>query len=472
MPVIEDLLRIYQAIEREARAAGPGTLTRMLEAAGVGKNYLCQLRLRLEAGQERSCDLVFLLRALDFLGLDKVDFFTDLFGSRNPIERLRAETARFGEPPAIVTRVRRLLADGECEPPPEASPGTPNAAAPALPADVQRLDDHRFHDPRQTLALVADALNFVEAGVAPPWTAVLLLAVWGSARRMVFDRPNTLDEAQQALIAAYEIAEPWGAGAILGDLSQRLGYIVADRGDRRRALALTDLAIVQHATGGNRRGIARSLVDRGGWLYYLGQPRQAIEAQQAALEQLPEDEQRNRFSALQHLGYFYQELGDPEQARRYAKLAEEIVDGLGDWLRGKFLWLMAILSLDERDDQQAEQYLRDVIAVFEPIHPIESAVATAALVRLQLQNGRSADAHETARNAVHLIGALKKNRIAAAALEELAACGFAGSGLTLALLEDVARAIRKGWERQKRRSLGTASRSGRRAALFRTEFRY
>ncbi len=452
MPVIDDLLRIYQAIEREARAAGPGTLTRMQEAAGVGKNYLCQLRLRLESGQEKSCDLVFLLRALDFLGLDKVDFFTDLFGLPNPIERLRAETARSGEPPEVVIRVRQLQAVGDCEPPPESSPGAPGAAALALPVEIQKLDDHRFHDPRQTLELVADALNFVEAGVAPPWTAVLLLAVWGSARRMVFDRPNTLDEAQQALIAAYEIAESWGAGAILGDLSQRLGYIVADRGDRQRALILTDLAIVQHATGGHRRGIARALVDRGVWLYYLGQPRQAIEAQKAALEQLPEDEQRNRFSAFQNLGLCYQELGEPERAKRYAKLAEEISGGLGDFLRGKLLWLQAGINIDCAELGKAEHYLEDVIAVFYSIHPIESAVATTDLVRLQLRDGRPADAHETARSAVHLAGALKKNRIAAAAIEELTCCGFAGRDLTIASVDDLARRIQKGWERQRRRS--------------------
>ena len=137
------------------------------------------------------------------MGRDKVDFFTDLFGSPNPIERLRAETAKLGEPPEIVTRVRQLLADGEYEAP-ESSPAAGVIGFPqrgiheGLPADIKKLDDHRFHDPRQTMELVAGALDFVEAGVAPRWTAVLLLAVWGSARRMVFDRPNTLDEAQQA----------------------------------------------------------------------------------------------------------------------------------------------------------------------------------------------------------------------------------------------------------------------------------
>ncbi len=288
--------------------------------------------------------------------------------------------------------------------------------------------------------------------MAPRWTAVLLLAVWGSARRMVFDRPNTLDEAQQALIAAYEIAEAWGAAPILGDLLQRLGCVVADRGDRQRALALTDLALVKHATGCHQRGIARSLVDRGGWLYYLGKPCQAIEAQQAALEQLPEDERRNRFSAFQNLGLCYQELGEPDRAKHYAKLAEEISDGLGDFLRGKLLWLQAGISVDCHERGKAERYLENVIGIFFAIHPIESAVATTDLVRLQLEDGRLPDAYETARNAVHLVGALKKNRIAAAAIEELTCCAYAGRGLTVALVDEVAQRIKEGWERQKRRS--------------------
>ncbi len=455
--MIDDLLRIYQAIEREARAAGPGTLTRMLRAAGVGKNYLRQVRRRLEAGEAKSCDLAVLLRALDFLGHDRMSFFADLFGSPNPLERLRTETARLGEPPEIVARVRQLLAagDGESLPGPLPGAGAPESSrrtGEGLPADVQRLDDLRFHDPRQTLELVADALRFVEAGVTPRWTAVPLLAVWGSARRMVFDRPNTLDEAQQALLAAYEIAEPWGAAALLGDLLQRLGYVVADRDHRRWALALTDLALVKHATGSHRRGIARTLVDRGMWLYYLGKPRQAIEAQRAALEQLPEDEQRHRFSAFQNLGLCYRELGEPERARRYASFAEETVSGLGDWLRAKLLWLMAFLSLDEDDDRQAEQFLEEVIGLFRPIHPIESAVATTDLVRIQIQYRRPAAAYQTARNAVYLIGALKKNRIAAAAIEDLCRHGYAGRGLTVEVIDGIARAIREGWERQKRRS--------------------
>ncbi|MCP4249048.1 MAG: tetratricopeptide repeat protein, partial [bacterium] len=226
----------------------------------------------------------------------------------------------------------------------------------------------------------------------------------------------------------------------------------ADRGERRWALALTDLAIVRHATGCHHRGIARSLVDRGMWLYYLGEPRQAIEAQQAALEQLPEDEQRNRFSALQNLGLCYQGLGETRQAWRCANLAVELVDGLGDWLRGKLLWLMAFLRLDEGEDQQAEELLREVIVLFKPIHPIESAVATTDLARLQLHNRRPADAYETARNAVYLSGALKKNRIAAAAIEDLCRYGYAGRGLTVEVIDGIARTIRKGWERQKRRS--------------------
>ena len=114
--MIEDLLRIYQALEREARAAGPGTLTRMQEAAGVGKNYLRQLIARLEAGQEHSYDLGFLLRTLDFLKLERADFFADLFGPPEPFERLRAETAHFGEPPEIVTRVRRMFAPPRIQP--------------------------------------------------------------------------------------------------------------------------------------------------------------------------------------------------------------------------------------------------------------------------------------------------------------------------------------------------------------------
>ena len=442
----DELRRIYRALERELRAAGPGSVSRAQKAAGVGKNYLRQLQLRLAAGEQRGFDLAVLLRVLELLEVDKEDFFADLFGGApEPIDRLRGETARLGEPPEIVARVRLLLAGEEWRPPPQPSPLS-------MPVTVRKLDDHRFKDARKTLQLISGALEHVEAGLEPRWAALPLLAVWGSARRMVFDQPGALDQAQQALMAAYELAEPAGDSAALGDLLQRLAYVVADRGDREPALALTDLAILRHTTAGHRRGVGRSLVDRGLWLLYLGRPRQAIEALKAALEHLPDDEQRHRFSAFQNLGLCYQKIGKPEQARHYADLAEAAVDGLGDWLGGKLRWLQAALSIDLHELELAERYLGEVIAVFEPIQPVDSAVATTDLVRLQLRDGRPADAYESARKAVHLIGALKGNRIAAAAIEDLTCCAYAGRGLSVALVDRVARRIREGWERQKRRS--------------------
>ena len=303
---------IFEALQREIGAAGPGAISRVQKAAGVGENYLRHLRLRLEAGQERGFNLGVLLLMLEALGVEKGAFFAGTFRARDPLERLRAETARLGEPPEIVARVRQLLA---------AAAWAPGAEAP----NVRRLDDHRFGDPRHTLRLISAALDQVEAGLAPRWTALPLLAVWGSARRMVCDQPR-LVEAQQALIAAYQLAEPGGDPATLGDLLQRLAYVVADRGYPRRALALTDLAILRHTVACHRRGVGRSLVDRGMWLYDLGKPRQAIEAQKAALKNLPDDEQRTRFSAFRHLGLTYRELGNPESARHYAKLAARCSD--------------------------------------------------------------------------------------------------------------------------------------------------
>ncbi len=442
-----ELWRIYRALDLEMRRAGPGSLSRIRKAARVGKNYFRELGLRLEAGAERGFDLAVLLRALAALGRDRRDFFTDLYGPPDPIARLRTETARLGEPLLIVTRARQALA-GENDCPREETLPFDGAGFP----DARKLDDHRFKDPRQTLGLIAGALEMVAAGLSPRRGALPLLAVWGSARRMVFDQPGALEEAQQALVTAYELAEPSGDPALLGDLLQRIAYVVGDRGDRERALELTDRALVQHTTACHRRGVGRSLVDRGMWLYYLGNPRQAITAQKAALEHLPEDERRNRFSALQGLGLYYQSLGETEQARRYASLAGEAVDGLGAWFRGKLLWLWASINMADGAHQQAERYLQDVVTIFKQVNPIESAVATTELVRLQLEHGKPADAYEAARKAVELIGPLKGNRLAVGAIEELSRCGYAGRGLSIAMVEGVARSIQEGWERLCRRS--------------------
>jgi len=99
---------------------------------------------------------------------------------------------------------------------------------------------------------------------------------------------------------------------------------------------------------------------------------------------------------------------------------------------------------------RAEEHLREVVEIFRKIHVIERAVATTELVRVQLLQGHHDRAYGTAQTMLRLLGPLRKNRLASAAIADLLRSGAAG--LNLVLVERVRAKMEKAKERQQGRS--------------------
>ncbi len=433
--MIDEIRRVYLELDRLLDAAGHGAISRTQTAAGVSESYLRDLRARLAGGRAKGYDLGVLLRMLEALGVDRGMFFGRLYGAADPIGLCQLEARRLGEPPEVVAKVRDLLRLEEWQPLPE------------VPQSIRDLDAHRYRNAVEVREIARGELVKVGAGLAPLSSGIPLLAVYGSALRMTDD----YDPAQQALVAALELAEPAGDLSTLGDLLQRLAYVVADRcTDHRRALKLAERATDCHLRAGDLNSVGKTFVDRGLWLYKLGRLEEAIRMQHTALEHLQAEEHRHRCAALQGLGVYHRELGDPVSAQEDALRARQLTPHVGPLLVAKLKWLDARIAADQQHHEEAEGLLREAIRVFLPISPLEAAKATTELVRVLLYQGRQKAARETAETMARLLDPLESRSTgAAAAALDLMLCAQSSRGLTVAELDRVAAVLEKERERSK-----------------------
>ena len=426
--LIDELRAVYRQLDRLLDAAGRGAISRIQRSAEVGESYLRDLRSRLAAGREKGYDLGVLLRMLRALDVDRRIFFGQVYGSPDPVADLELEARRLGEPPEVVARVRDLLLEQGWQPPAE------------LPEAIRTLDDYRHHDPEAVRVAARGDLEKVAAGLLPPSWGVPLLAVYGSALRMLL----RLEEALMALMTALRIAEGRGDPATLADLLQRLAYVVADRGEHRRALELAGVAEGWYVRADSRAGIGKTLVDQGCWLSKLDRPRDSILVNEAALRYLPAEETSNRFAALQTLGLSHLALGELDDAQRYADSAEEIAAGVGPWQRAQLAWLQARIATSREDYAEAENLFRESSEFFAPLSSVEAALVSTELVRLLLLQGRVSEAQELASTMLRFIEPLRQNQIASAALVDLWRSAHAGRGLSLELVDRTIRRLEEG----------------------------
>ncbi len=321
---------------------------------------------------------------------------------------------------------------------------------PEVPKAIRSLDDHRHHDPEAVREAVVGDLRKVAADDLQLSWGVPLLAVYGSALRMLENH----DGALQALVAAVQVAWRSGDPTTLADLLQRLSYVVADRGEHRRALELAKVAEDWHVRADNRVGIGKTLVDQGCWYYYVGQPRESISASEAALKYLPFEETSNRFAALQTLGLSFWALGELSSAQRYADEAAEIASGVGPWLRAQLDWLQARIATEKKDYVLGERLFRETSEFFVPLSSVDAALVSAELARVFLLEGRGAEAQGLANTMLRFIEPLRRNRVASAAMADLWRCAAAGQGLSLELVERTIRRLEEGRAQECARPLG------------------
>ncbi len=427
--MIDEIRRVYRALDQLLAASGHGAIARTQAAAGVGASYLRDVRARLAAGRAQGYDFGILLRMLGALDVDRRTFFGRLFGTPGPIALCQLETRRLGRPPELVARVRDLLRLEEWRPLPE------------VPRAIRDLDAHRYVDANEAQTIARGELAKVAAGLGPLSHGVPLLAVYGSALRMTDD----YEDAQQVLVTGLEVAEPTGDLTTLGDLLQRLAYVVAGRcGDYRRASRLARRATDFHVQARDLNSVGKTFVDRGLWLYKLGELEEAIRMQQTALEYLAADEHHNRFAALHILGVCHRELRDLENAQAHADRARELAAHVGPWLVSNLQWLDARIALDRRQLEKSEKLLRETIQALTPISAEAAALATTELIQVLLLQQRSEAAHETAETMAGFIIPLEeKSPAAAEAALDLLLCGQAGYGVDSELVDRVSAVLEK-----------------------------
>ena len=126
--------------------------------------------------------------------------------------------------------------DVEVEDKPTASAAAEVSADPgaSLGAEwLEDLDGRRRTEPAAVIAELAAHLHQVEAAHLPR-----ALGIWGSALWVQIDLGAAAYVNQRAL----GLAQAASDDAAVADLLQRRAHVIADAGDHRRALALTDLA--------------------------------------------------------------------------------------------------------------------------------------------------------------------------------------------------------------------------------------
>lgn len=396
--------RLVEALDQEIRGRGRGTIGAVNRATGHSEGWW---QHRAESGDITARQL---LQILDHLGLDPVKFVRRALGAEVGLELDRPT----GEPPEIVPRAWRRLESTET-----GSVGM---------GFLDSLDRQRYQEPAKAVSLALWAVDHVELSLLPR-----LLGIAGSASRLLIQ----LNEAEHAIHAGIEMAERTNDRSALGNLLQRLSYVVADCGDRVEALKLAESAALVFLRLGDWEGLAKATVEQGIWLYYLKRFEESIEAHKSALDLLPENCSRYRCTIHQYLGLNCRELHHPRQAMEHLTDAESVAAAaeIEEWAQSKLTWLRARIHADLGELDQAASLFAAVVETFRDLHPGEAALATCELVRIQILRKQPEEAYLAATSMRVLIEPLRHNKIISAAIADLLRCSQAG--LTLALVKQV-----------------------------------
>ena len=414
--------KIQAALQRRFRVAGRGSVTHVQERLNLGTGYFKNQR---RSGRRR-VDLKVLFRSLDILGVNTAEFFASVLGGADPIDRFRTDAAllsRKRQPPPILSLAEQRTHETREE-------------VDFNPAALDRL---RHGEPRKLLRKTRAMVSRVSSADLPT-----LLGIHASACRVL----HKLEEAQIVLARALELAAVDGPSSVLADLAQRASYVSSQSGDLEMALALSERATLIYVSLGDLPGVGKSLVDQGGYLATLDRTEDERQAYECALSYLPADSARadvcrNRFACLGNLSVTYRKLGDLQKTREFIRLAHQCAQESGPSQVGKLHWLEAMVARDENCLKEAEHHYQQAIDVLRSVAPIDSALCSLELVRTQLRRGAISEAYQSARQMTALVQTLHKNRIASAAVADCVRCALTGQGLSLTLLDQVARGLKR-----------------------------
>ncbi len=388
-------------------------------------------------------DVRVLLQALRELGVSPARFWLEVLGSDFDPVRLAGQSAGAPKDPVVRAALERWQS------------AEPGSSARLAPERLRELDVLRDEDPGSAVREAKSALAEASREQLPR-----LLAIYGSARRAQAE----LDKALEALHHALPLAEDAGDSTLGADVLQRLGVAYAYSGNNALGLAYAKEAGYRYRLAGDQRGEGRSWVDQGGRYYHLGKLDLAVAAHRRALDSLPPDEVRHRFTAHQCLAELYHRLGEFDRALRHVSRAEKLGSEVGQGLLGSLFWAKATIAKDLPDYGQVEQCYAEALEAFRTVSPIDAALAAVELVRAQVLQGRHEAACETTRDMVSLLQPLNRNRIASAALMRLLRTVLDGGRLTERMLDRAEREIREERARHGHRARGRVNRSDRHTA--------
>jgi len=423
--------RIASALRSFLKLEGRGAVSATADRIGVHPSYF---RVMLPTGLPTR-KLGATLAALD---LEPAIFFARAFGTVDPVDHFRSDARRLRRREAehpLLAGLRTRLRGGELAPEPEADD--------ARSDELEVIDDLRYENLGQATTRAASAVR----RAADRLTAARALGIWASCMRL----HRQLDDATLALDLAFELAGT--ARPLAGELAQRAAFVLHERGEYLRGLALVEQALIAYVEANDPDRIGRTLVDRGVLLYQLGEPAAALLSYKSSLRYLAASSQRNRGAAMQGLGRIYYEMGNLDQAAEVTREAARVLPSSGT-LAGHLAWLRAAIASDLGNHRQAEAQYRRALVLFAEV-PDDALLVAAQLVRLLCRQGRTDEGCDLTRSLLWLVEPLEGDRVLQACLADLIRAGMEGSrALTLELVEATIRTI----ERERSRRIARAQR--------------
>ena len=391
----EMLSRVLETLEAVGKfEVGHGWKDQVNRSLGKAKGFINH------AIERRNLRLDTMFSVLEALGKDPSEFLLEVSVSGqawNPVAVLCHRGLELDVSlPSVVRRAKDRLVDLE--------PGLPFRRRPGADLLLDELDDLRFVDPKRTCGL---GEHHLERLLEEPCgegedLMVPMLARWASARRRC-DDPDT---ALSVLITCLRWAERTTDFELLGDLYRRLAYCYSDHfADYEGCLAIADRALAQFCVSGNDIGIARCLVDRGAWLYYLERYEESLEVHARAAASLPADDVRHLYSCHQYRALSYRQLGARE--RMQAEIVQAKICDAGPLHTVTIVWLEGSIAAEEGCFEKAERLFLACIRLYFDTSPVNAALVSLELIDLYLAHHRPDLASKAAKAMFPLIEPLE-----------------------------------------------------------------
>ena len=412
--------KLQDELQRRFRVAGRGSVTRVQEALHLGGGYFRDLR----RPERQRLDLRVLLGALEVLKVDTAEFFASVFGPSDIVNSFLSNAAELSRkmrrPPQVLRQLEKRLA----------SP--PSSCKHFDVEALEELDNLRRDDPKLAMRACRQAVAQAETAQIPR-----LLGSYASACRVA----GRLQEAQVVIAEALKLSDEKANPRGYAELIQRAAYILSDLGHYEQSIELVDKATLIFAKSGDTVGIGQTLLDLGTFSGHLERFEDAFDYFRRAADLIPEDATGamaiSRVSAQFNLAVAGLRLGRLQEAEHYAHLARQAIACQGQVALGKAVWLEASVAKAQDRREDVVSLLGQALEIFHDFEPLTAAVVAVELARWQLHIGRTVDAYTTAKAMISLLKPLEGNRIASAAIADLARTALAGQGLTKALLDQV-----------------------------------